>query len=45
MRLAGGRRRGLFVATGMLEPEAARHLRLWALWGKVSSGAEPSFPA
>ena len=45
MRLAGWRRRGLFVATGMLDPEAARRLRLWALWGKVPGGREKSLPA
>jgi hypothetical protein len=32
-------RRSLFVAAGMLAPEALRRLRLWALWGKLPAVA------
>jgi hypothetical protein len=33
--LGSPRRRSLFVAAGMLPPQALRLLRLWALWGKL----------
>ena len=45
LRLGGGRRRSLFVAGGMLDPAAARNLRLWALWGRVPAGQGEAFPA
>jgi hypothetical protein len=31
----GSPRRSLLVARGMLGPEEFRHVRLWALWGRV----------
>jgi len=33
--LGSPRRRSLFIAAGMLAPQALRLLRLWALWGKL----------
>jgi hypothetical protein len=39
LRLYGLRRRSLFVAAGMLDPAAARRLRIWALWGRVAAPA------
>jgi len=42
LRLEGVRRRSFFVATGMLDPAAARCLRLWALWGRVPGSREKS---
>jgi len=33
--LRAPRRRSLFIAAGMLAPEAFRLLRLWALWGRL----------
>ncbi len=33
--LALPRRRALIVSADMLAPEAFRHLRLWALWGRL----------
>lgn len=35
LRLVSPRRRSLFIAAGMLAPQALRLLRLWALWGKL----------
>jgi hypothetical protein len=45
LRLVGLRRRSLFVWAGMLDPVAARRLRLWALWGRVPGNPWESFPA
>ena len=33
--LGSPRRRSLFIATGMLAPQALRLVRLWALWGRL----------
>ncbi len=37
--LGSPRRRSLFIAAGMLAPQAMRLLRLWALWGKLPRGS------
>ena len=37
--LGSPRRRFLFIAAGMLAPQALRLLRLWALWGKLPRGS------
>jgi hypothetical protein len=42
--LRSPRRRSLFIAAGMLAPQASRLLRLWALWGKLPR-ALPGQPA
>ena len=35
LRLRSPGRRSLFIAKGMLPPQALRLLRLWALWGRL----------
>jgi hypothetical protein len=42
--LGSPRRRSLFVAAGMLAPQALRLLRLWALWGKLPRMASRQSP-
>jgi hypothetical protein len=37
--------RGVLLTAGMLEPEAARILRLWALWGRTPGVAPGQLPA
>lgn len=37
-------RRSFYVAADMLEPEAFRRLRLWALWGRAPGDENPSLP-
>jgi hypothetical protein len=36
----GRGRRSFYVAADMLEPEAFRRLRLWALWGRVAASGD-----
>ena len=45
LRLLSPRRRSVFVAAGMLTPEALRLLRLWALWGNLPAVAARQLPA
>jgi hypothetical protein len=45
LRLSAPGRRSLFVATGMLAPEALRLLRIWALWGRLPVVASRQLPA